>query len=97
METRPIDKRLTEELSEARAEAADFLEARVLNAVYVGVGIVFFAVAIWQQVNPDGPRELVERARESLAERRRYREAMLRTFEQIDELPTIDDFLEGDR
>jgi hypothetical protein len=77
--------------SEARTEPREPIEARVLNAVYLLFGVGFFALLVWQQLDPDGPRDYFERARDRLHERRRYAQAMRQTFDDIDGLPEFDD------
>jgi hypothetical protein len=67
------------------------IEARVLNAVYLLFGVGFFAILVWQQLDPDGPRDYFERARERVNERRRYARAMRQTLDDIDGLPELDD------
>jgi hypothetical protein len=67
------------------------IEARILNAVYLLFGVGFFALLVWQQLDPDGPRDYFERARDRVNERRRYAQAMRQTLDDIDGLPELDD------
>jgi hypothetical protein len=67
------------------------IEARVLNAVYLLFGVGFFGLLVWQQLDPDGPRDYFDRAREQVNERRRYARAMRQTLDDIDSLPELDE------
>jgi hypothetical protein len=76
---------------DALTERREPIEARVLNAVYLLFGVGFFAILVWQQLDPDGPRDYFERARERVNERRRYHRAMVDTLADIDALPELDE------
>lgn len=77
--------------SQTRSEPREPIEARILNAVYLLLGVGFFALLVWQQLDPDGPRDVFERARERVNDRRQYAQAMRQTLDDIDGLPELVD------
>ena len=79
------------------APAREPFEARLLGAIGAGLALAFWVILIWQQLEPDGPREWLARQRDRLEARREYRRAMEDTLADIDRLPEVElELDEGD-
>ncbi len=69
------------------ADSASRPEQRVLTALYTGAGFAFMVLVVWQQLDPEGPREWWGRVRERVHAWRRERVELLEQLEEIQRLP----------
>lgn len=69
------------------ADSASPPEQRLLAALYTASGCALMLLFVWHQLDPDGPTEAFQRARERVAGWRRDRLELIETLEQIQGLP----------
>lgn len=62
---------------------------RVLEGVYLTLGVAWLGLLVWNHLEPDGPAEWWHGVQERAQAWRGYREAMRRTLEDIETLPEV--------
>jgi len=68
------------------------IERRILNGIAALCGVIFWWVMLAQWIDSiPSPEETWDRFKAWRLERRRYREGMRKTFEDIDHLPETED------
>lgn len=55
------------------------------------LSVAISGVLLWYLVDPEGPQEAWQRLRDYWREQREYAEALRRTWEDIERLPTVDE------
>lgn len=63
------------------------IERRIIHGIGAILGVATWLLIIWNYLDPDGPHNFLRGVRDSFDEWRSYKDAMRRTFDDIEQLP----------